>query len=456
MNRPTLETKAVPLASPAAFRRKKTAGFSLFEVSIAVVLAGIVAAAALWLQAQQMRVQLADSQADLLVTLNSAVNAYETNNYAALANSSAITGVANPYSPTIAELTSMGLLTNGFSTRNLYGGGYQISLSQTPVGCVSTGCNITGYTSLTSPIVDSNGHEDDSSAGEALLHAGGDAGISSLAAPGTISGASGAWSMANPMGSIAGILAMRNGYASSNFTQFLRRDGSLPMTGSLNMNGQSIASANVVNSGSVSTTSISSASIANSGTMTSGYVAAQNTVSAPNGSITTLSSSTVGATQIWAGNISASGNVGVSGNVWSGSATTGGRQTVGEYVQLNGTANVGWGCSPNGLVGQNGAGQLLTCVNGVWHSPLSAASVRVVWSGYGNVINSQTGQPDAGYAACNWNEIVVGGGASCSDGISAHIHESSPSGNGWIANCYGDDGRTDYPAAAYAMCMSLN
>jgi Tfp pilus assembly protein PilV len=465
------QTSRVQPAISVRGPHKVAGGFSLLEVSIAVVLAGMVTAAGLWFEAQKMRTQLADSQAEVLVTLNNAVNAFEANSYSSLANGTSIPGVANPYAPSIAELTSLGLLTNGFSTRNLYGGGYQISLAKTPTGCVGTACNISGYTAMTSPITGGNGREDDAAAGEALLQAGGDAGISTMGFPGTINGTGGAWSMPNPMGNVGGILALRNGYAASGFSQFLRRDGSLPMTGNLNMNGQSVTNASVVgtntlNAATVNASGISSGNIANSGTVTSGNVAAGNTVSAPNGNITTLSTSTIGASQIWTTNLNASEttstnflsaqNAGIAGNTWSGSATTGGRQTVGEYVQINGTANVGGGCGPNGLVAQNGAGQLLSCVNGVWRTPFSGTSVRYVWSSYGNVINAQTGAPDAGHADCAPNEIVVGGGASCQDGLQAHVHFSGPDGNGWTANCYRDDATGDNPAAAAAVCLNVN
>lgn len=444
---------------------RASGGFTLLEVSIAVVLAAMVMTSLLWWQAQNMRTQIADSQAQILVTLNNAVNAYEANNYNALSNAQGVTGVANAYAPSIVELTTLGLLTNGFSTRNLYGGGYQVSLARTPTGCSGATCNISGYTTLTTPILDGSGREDDSAAGEAMLQAGGDAGISTNLFPGTVNGAGGAWSMTNPMGSIAGILTMRNGYAASGFSQFLRRDGSLPMTGSLNMNGQSITNANTVGA-----TTVTSANISNSGTITTGNLAAQNTISAPNGSITNLSTSTLDASQIWTGNLTASGttttnylsaqNANVSGNTWSGSATTGGRQTVGEYVQLNGTAAVGAGCFPNGLVAQSGSGVLLSCVNGIWHSPLASAGIRYVFSGYGNVANPTGGYPDVGYAQCNSNEIVIGGGASCQDGANGWVTDSYQQGNGWIANCYGHSPSNastpqDTPAEAMAVCLTI-
>lgn len=56
------------------------------------------------------------------------------------------------------------------------------------------------------------------------------------------------------------------------------------------------------------------------------------------------------------------------GQLKGGSVRADGRASVGEYLQLDGTANAGWGCSPNGLVGRTSEGVLLSCQNGIWKS----------------------------------------------------------------------------------------
>lgn len=40
---------------------------------------------------------------------------------------------------------------------------------------------------------------------------------------------------------------------------------------------------------------------------------------------------------------------------------------MGEFVQLNGQAEVGKECQSNGLQGRTVDGQILSCVNGVWN-----------------------------------------------------------------------------------------
>ncbi|BEN96598.1 shufflon system plasmid conjugative transfer pilus tip adhesin PilV [Serratia marcescens] len=56
------------------------------------------------------------------------------------------------------------------------------------------------------------------------------------------------------------------------------------------------------------------------------------------------------------------------GQLKGGTVRADGRASVGEYLQLDGTANAGWGCSPNGLVGRTPEGILLSCQNGIWKS----------------------------------------------------------------------------------------
>ncbi|MGO4746431.1 shufflon system plasmid conjugative transfer pilus tip adhesin PilV [Serratia sp. AXJ-M] len=55
-----------------------------------------------------------------------------------------------------------------------------------------------------------------------------------------------------------------------------------------------------------------------------------------------------------------------SGQLKGGTVRADGRASVGEYLQLDGVATEGQGCSPNGLQGRNSAGAVLSCVNAVW------------------------------------------------------------------------------------------
>ena len=78
------------------------------------------------------------------------------------------------------------------------------------------------------------------------------------------------------------------------------------------------------------------------------------------------------------------------GQLKGGSVRADGRASVGEYLQLDGTANEGWGCSPNGLVGRTGDGALLYCQNGLWRS-----------TGKGNGAYQQLGYHIGNYSGSN-------------------------------------------------------
>lgn len=52
--------------------------------------------------------------------------------------------------------------------------------------------------------------------------------------------------------------------------------------------------------------------------------------------------------------------------VISKTLTTSGRITAGEFVEIKGVANSGSACSPNGLVGREADGSILSCVSGIW------------------------------------------------------------------------------------------
>lgn len=204
----------------------------------------------------------------------------------------------------------------------------------------------------------------------------------------------------------AGQLAFRVGYNSALYSVYLRRDGTLPMTGDLNMGGKSIGNTkNITASGAGSF----------GGNISSGgdiYAAGQLVVHNGYGHALTIGGDAVGndfdirigpggknylGVLSWdktpitlaangvvlardpvssnnyvsldgtTGNITASGNIEAAKNVKGATLESTGRTTVGEFVQLNGQATVGATCSPNGLQGRTADGQILSCVNGVWN-----------------------------------------------------------------------------------------
>jgi type II secretory pathway pseudopilin PulG len=343
--------------------KRNLQGFTLVEVGIAAVLSAAIAALLLSIDADRLRTQIAENQGQLLSTINNAVNGYEAANFNALVNHSGVAGVANAYAPTLAELSSLGYLSNVYSTQNLFGGGYAINLSLLPTGCIPVNCNVGGLVALSTPILGQDGQVDVAAAGEAMIAAGGDGGMSSAASPGTIAGPNSTWTAVNPMGNVSGIVAMRNGYLSSSYAAFVRRDGSLPMTGNFNLGGNNVTNTNIVSANGVNATSVNAANVAATGVNTS-------TLNTSSATTNTLTANQISAGQLAAGNATittlTSGNINNGGAVSTNTVTAGGRISTNEYLQVNGIASEGSWCAQNGLIGQDGSGGLLSCESNLW------------------------------------------------------------------------------------------
>lgn len=124
-----------------------------------------------------------------------------------------------------------------------------------------------------------------------------------------------------------------------------------------------------------------------------------------------------------------------SGELKGGRVRADGRLSTGEYLQLDKEANVGDRCSPNGLVGRNHEGALLSCQNGFWRTN---GQVRTV-------VRESSGWAVASVSCLN-NEVMTGGGAACYAASDNRIKWSSPNGNGWAGAC------PHTSVTAYAVC----
>lgn len=223
-------------------KRKTQLGVTLVEVSIGIALTSSIMAAGLWSKLQDLQLDRAAAQGQLMARLSGALGTYMTNNFGALTNGAPIAGVANPLQPTVAELVNLSLLEANFTSQNLFGSSYQNTVSLVPAGCTPPNCNVTGITFMTGPIQSVRGGAmvvDGGMLGTALKVAGGDGAVSSPSNPTVFSGLGGAWTAPNPTG-LPGLLAMRTGYGSSTMSQFVRRDGALPFVASQSMGGNKL------------------------------------------------------------------------------------------------------------------------------------------------------------------------------------------------------------------------
>ncbi|HGA1776587.1 TPA: shufflon system plasmid conjugative transfer pilus tip adhesin PilV [Escherichia coli] len=132
----------------------------------------------------------------------------------------------------------------------------------------------------------------------------------------------------------------------------------------------------------------------------------------------------VNAQYVWA-----SGNLNSNYVHSNGNIDANGRINAGEFVYINGQANIGWGCSPNGVVGRTPEGKVISCVNGVWSGSTGSPVIRTAYA-------SAYRFPGA-VAYCAGSEKVVGGGGQCNTAEGyVWLTVSRPNGdNSWYAGC---------------------
>ena len=261
--------------------RSPCRGFTLFEITLVlmiVVMGSLFATNAIIREQQRTQAVAVGEQAR---TVADAVNAYIVNNYATL------TGAATT-TLTIADLRNATLLPASFSDTNLQDSPWNIRLRRTGA---APNWNIEGLVLITNPVTDGVDPNLNLS-GFAMRAIGADGGMSYDGL--TIAGLEGAWSFAQadyPGITQAGQVGVRVGYGTSLFTQFLRRDGTLPMTGNLNMGGQNVTAANSVATGTLSTTgtaTLGGAVTVNSTLTTTGNVTAGGHTRMPTSELTTV------------------------------------------------------------------------------------------------------------------------------------------------------------------------
>ncbi len=507
-----------------AMKMKIKKGFSLLELTLVLGVGTMVA----FMKFQDMKASQEDFTAktagEQIRQIGEAVNGYINLRYDKLSTLTPSSSQSNDPGPrtcntseceiTYQTLINEGLLPVSYSGINIYKSPYKILLKR---GGTAPNYVINGLVVATTAWIEGGKTRYDL-LGKAMQTAGIDSGMTQSTT--VISGMQGQWqesssNFSNITGS--GLLGFRTGFNSTLYSIYLRRDGTLPMTGDLNMGGNNINNAkNITASGTgsfggniTSGENINAAKevIAHNGygdTITLGGDAAGNdyeirlgtakplTLYSPSaGNYTTVlqvnrnakidqrlglmgydpnelpsgwggglrtldvyAAGTVGAGSGGAvnaymnssGNIFASNDINAghqvnaqyvwaSGNLNSnyvhsnGNIDANGRINAGEFVYINGQANIGWGCSPNGVVGRTPEGKVISCVNGVWSGSTGSPVIRTAYA-------SAYRFPGA-VAYCAGSEKVVGGGGQCNTAEGyVWLTVSRPNGdNSWYAGC---------------------
>lgn len=363
-------------------RLQESRGYTLLEMSLVLVIG--TALIATW-AANEVGRRLDDNVRAQATAMKGpilgAVNQYLTERYSELtkAGGGSIVGVGNPLRPTIAELRSLGMLKDPVKNTAFNGGAYRIVVTQYPMGCVAPNCNLDAILYVDRPITDWRNNIDYARLGLAVRTIGDDGAMSTAASPESFIGLAGKWSTTNPAGSRPGLLAARTGYNSAMFSQFYRRDGSLPITGDVAASGYNINDAGRVNATKVNLPAGDSLQIgdakifgdnANAAIRSpSGYIYIQDAVGTP-GTVSASNGRFTGT--VTAGSVNANETTSMTSRIF-GNQTVYGTQQVGgvslgnNVIYLAPQAWAGSTCMANTLT-TDPNGTLLTCKQGVWQA----------------------------------------------------------------------------------------
>lgn len=398
-----------------AMKMKIKKGFSLLELTLVLGVGTMVA----FMKFQDMKNEqesiMASTVGQQMKQIGEAVNGYINIRYDKLSTLSNAAGTGTDPGPrtcsgSVCEITyqtliNEGLLPSTYTGTNANKSSYKIILKRD--GTSPNYVYVINGLITTSTAWIEGGKTRYDLLGNAMQTAGIDSGMTKTTS--IASGYSGQWTETSAnFNNITstGQLAFRVGFNSALYSVYLRRDGTLPMTGDLNLDGHNINNVDALNAtGNITTTGdLQARNIKATGKIDAGgNISAGNWVYAKNGygDVIGMGGDAIGddyeinlqspkqltinspkvpvadrkSTVVFrangaissGGNLTASGNITATENVKGATLESTGRATVGEFVQLNGQAEVGKECQSNGLQGRTVDGQILSCVNGVWN-----------------------------------------------------------------------------------------
>lgn len=248
-------------------------GFLLPQLAIAVLVGSVVLAYAgnrYWQgvinEGRDDSARMVGSQ---LATVNDATKTYATTFFTQIQRGQTVTrngytlGTDRLLTPSLADLSGLGFLPSRALNPVVYNGQaitYNVRLQiDTQSGCTVPTCNLLFQVTTSAPLMTpGNGAQVDVRRATlaATTASPANAGVSLPASMGGDPGvfvAKGGNPIGNNDGAVAGLVAIRNGYDSSGFMEFDRRDGSLPRTGDINMQDSTGTKHNINNAGTIKT-----------------------------------------------------------------------------------------------------------------------------------------------------------------------------------------------------------
>ncbi|EHH9805242.1 shufflon system plasmid conjugative transfer pilus tip adhesin PilV [Escherichia coli] len=126
------------------------------------------------------------------------------------------------------------------------------------------------------------------------------------------------------------------------------------------------------------------------------------------------------------------------GKVSGGTVRSEGRLSTGEYLQLDKTATAGTSCSPDGLVGRDSTGAILSCQSGVWRtSGSSNGSYSNLGSHRGSFSGRNTGSGTLFVYASGGNSGSAGGDCANTSRLQGYVAGALISTNASNSPAYG-------------------
>ena len=408
-------------------------GFGFLEVLISMTIASIFAAGTVGLYMRYLDRQMNQSASEQMAIVSDAASQYIKDNY------QAVSGQASGSAPaviTIAMLRNTGYLPAGFSDLNSYGQDYQILARKTAANQLQT------------LVVTRNGDAiKEIDAIDIAKRVGAKGGYISKQNPSVATGSFGGWSTSmapfngtTGAGHLATALFFQDGAIVNDYLyrnaipgqpNLNRMNTNLDMGNNSITNAASVyANGNVEAAGKVN----AGQDVNAGGTVTGGTVTSKgdiqgnrlfiNDYAGVGGNLDVAGAAFAGdwfrakgegglyfqkygggwymTDPTWLRSYN-NRNVYTAGEMRGGTLTSEGRTVVGEYLQLNGTANENWGCSPDGLVSRNPDGILL-CKGGRWTKQSGSAPTCTAYTINGYDSNdATTWSCPAGYTKTGWD-----------------------------------------------------